>query len=151
MSMPVDDGRCFACGPENAIGLHLHFEPDGEGVIARTQLRGDFQGWRGIAHGGIAMALLDEAMAHASGAAGQRGVTASINVRFRKPVPLEEPLTVHGSVRWTRRNVLGLHAEIRDKDRTVLAEAEGNFVSMGPLEAVEDRRNPTNAAPSGSE
>lgn len=142
MSMPVDDGRCFACGPENAIGLHLHFEPDGDGVVARTQLRGDFQGWQGIAHGGIAMALLDEAMAHASGAAGHRGVTASINVRFRKPVPLDVPLTVRGNVQWTRRKVLGLHAEIRDERDTVLAEGEGHFVSMGPLDAVNDRRNP---------
>ena len=26
VSIPVDDGNCFACGPENPIGLHLHFE-----------------------------------------------------------------------------------------------------------------------------
>ncbi|HEY8312771.1 MAG TPA: hotdog fold domain-containing protein [Candidatus Baltobacteraceae bacterium] len=141
--MPVDDGRCFACGPENPIGLGLLFEPDGnEGVRARVTLRPEFQGWRGIAHGGIAMSLLDEAMAHAAGAAGHRGMTASMNVRFRKPIPLGEPLDVKGGVKWKRRNVLGLGARVLDRDGTVLVEGEGHFVSMGPIEAVADRRNP---------
>jgi len=153
MSMPVDDGRCFACGPDNPIGLHLHFEREGDGVAAYTTLREDYQGWRGIAHGGIAMALLDEAMAHASGLAGERGVTASMNVRFRKALPLDAPLAVRGRVEWKRRKVLGLHAEIVDDSGNMLCEAEGHFVSMGPIEAVQDRRNPNTSispAPSGS-
>ena len=140
---PVDDGFCFACGPENPIGLRLHFEPGNDGgVRANVTLRPEFQGWRGLAHGGIAMSLLDEAMAHAAGFAGHRGVTASMNIRFRKPIPLGEPLEVTGDVKWTRRNVLGLGARVTDSEGTVLVEGEGNFVSMGSVEAVVDRRNP---------
>ena len=60
------------------------------------------------------MALLDEAMAHAAGFAGHRGVTATVNVRFRKPVPLEQPIEVRGRVTWQRRNVLGVEASILD-------------------------------------
>lgn len=142
-SIPIDDGRCFACGPENEHGLQLRFERDGEdGVRARTALRERFQGWRGIAHGGIALCLLDEAMAHAAGAAGHRGVTASMNARFRQPIPLGEPLDVQGRVKWLRRNVLELHASVRDAAGTVLVEAEGRFVSQGRLEDAADRRNP---------
>lgn len=140
--MPVDDGKCFACGPDNPIGLQLRFEPDGDGVRARVTLAPEFQGWRDIAHGGIAMSLLDEAMAHAAGHAGHRGVTASMNVRFRKPVPLGQELAVAGRVTWQRRNVLGIEASVRDAAGTILLDGEGKFVSMGPLEAVEDRRNP---------
>ncbi|HKE35845.1 MAG TPA: PaaI family thioesterase, partial [Candidatus Baltobacteraceae bacterium] len=92
--------------------------------------------------GGIVMALLDEAMAHAAGFAGHRGVTASVNVRFRKPVPLERPIEIRGRVTWQRRNVLGVEAKIFDQDAKLLAEAEGSFVSRGPLEAADDRRNP---------
>ena len=140
---PVDDGRCFACGPENANGLHLRFEPSGEdGVRAQTTLRPEFQGWQGIAHGGIALCLLDEAMAHAAGAAGYRGVTASMNARFRKPVPLGVPLGVEGRVKWMRRNVLELQARVTDASGSILAEAEGRFVSQGKIEDVADRRNP---------
>lgn len=139
---PVDDGRCFACGPENAVGLRLYFERYGEGVRARTELRPEFQGWQGIAHGGIALSLLDEAMAHAAGAAGHRGVTASMNARFRKPVPLGVPLVIDGRVKWTRRNVLELQASVADESGAVLVEAEGRFVSQGRIEDVADRRNP---------
>ena len=141
--MPVDDGRCFACGPENEIGLHLRFEKHGDdGVIARIALPAQFQGWQGIAHGGIALSLLDEAMAHAAGAAGHRGVTASMNARFRKAVPLGEPLQVLGRVKWMRRNVLELEARVTDASGAVLVEGEGRFVSQGRIEDIADRRNP---------
>ncbi|HEV3155208.1 MAG TPA: PaaI family thioesterase [Candidatus Baltobacteraceae bacterium] len=140
---PVDDGRCFACGPENEIGLHLQFEPDGsDGVRAVTMLRPEFQGWQNIAHGGIALALLDEAMAHAAGFAGYRGVTATMNARFRKPVPLDARLQVEGRVKWQRRNVLELQARVVDEHGAVLVEGEGRFVSQGKIEDVHDRRNP---------
>ncbi len=71
----VDDGYCFACGPYSPDGMHLHFERDGERAVrAEITLPPRFQGWRGTAHGGIVMTLLDEAMAHACGAIGERAV-----------------------------------------------------------------------------
>jgi acyl-coenzyme A thioesterase PaaI-like protein len=139
--VPFDDGNCFACGPENKVGLHLHFDGDGDEVVAAVRLAPDYQGWRGIAHGGIVMALLDEAMAHAAGFAGHRGVTASVNVRFRRPVPIDRMVDVRGRVTWQRRNVLGVEATIRENG-VMLAQAEGSFVSRGLLDAVDDRRNP---------
>ena len=144
--IPVDDGRCFACGPENRIGLQLVFEEAGEGAVrARTQLRADFAGWQGIAHGGIALALLDEAMAYAAGSVGFRGVTASMNTRFRRPVPLETPIEIHGRVEWVRRNVLQLTARVTDAEGAVLAQADGRFVAQGRIADVADRRNPLSA------
>ena len=131
---PVDDGRCFACGPYNADGLHMHFEPAGEGrVRAEITLPPRFQGWRGTAHGGIVMMLLDEAMAYACGAIGERAMTASMQLRFRAPVPLGKPLVVTGEVKWKRRHVIALEAAISDTAGTVLAGAEGSFISQGPL------------------
>jgi uncharacterized protein (TIGR00369 family) len=143
--VPFDDGNCFACGPANPIGMHLVFDRDGESdeVIARATLAPHYQGWRGIAHGGIVMALLDEAMAHAAGFAGHRGVTATVSVRFRKPVRLERPIVVRGRVTWQRRNVLGVEGNIFDEDGALLARAEGSFVSLGRLDAADDRRNPS--------
>jgi acyl-CoA hydrolase len=64
-----------------------------------------------------------------------------MDVRFRKPVPLGEPLDVYGTVTWHRRNVLGVEARVVDERGTILLEGEGKFVSMGPLDAVNDRRN----------
>lgn len=141
--VPIDDGHCFACGPENPIGMHLHFENlGGEGVRAEATLAPQFQGWKGIAHGGIAISLLDEAMAHAAGYAGYRGVTGSMSVRFRKAVPLGSPLVIRGRVAWKRGPVLGLAAEVRDGSGALLLEGEGHFVSRGSVHDAVDRRNP---------
>ena len=131
----IDDGRCFACGPFNADGLHLHFVPDGEGsVSAEITLPPRFQGWRSVAHGGIVMTLLDEAMAHACGALGLRAVTASLSMRFRAPVPLGKRLVVRGALKWRRRKVLALEASV-ELNGEVLAEGEGSFVARGELGA----------------
>jgi len=131
---PIDDGRCFACGPYNADGLHMRFEPAGEGAVrAQITLPPRFQGWRGTAHGGVVMMMLDEAMAYACGAIGERGMTAAIQLRFRAPVPLGEPLVIGGTVKWKRRNVIALEATVALGDGTVLASGEGSFVSHGPL------------------
>jgi acyl-coenzyme A thioesterase PaaI-like protein len=133
-AVPVDDGRCFACGPDAPDGLHLEFDADGEeGVRAEITLPERFQGWRGTAHGGIVMTLLDEAMAHACGRIGLRGMTAAMQLRFRAPVPLGAPLVVRGAVKWKRRNVIALDATVALADGTVLATGEGSFVSRGPL------------------
>lgn len=140
--LPVDDGRCFACGPDNPIGIHLAFERTGDrSVRAQLQLAPEFAGWQGIAHGGIAMALLDEGMAHAAGAAGFRGVTGSLSARFRKPVLIGAPLVLEGEVRWIRRHVLGLSARVLSVDGGVLVEGEGHFVAQGRIEDVADRRS----------
>ena len=124
----------------------MRFERQGDGVVAHLQLRPEFQGWKGIAHGGIAIALLDEAMAHAAGAAGHRGMTASLDARFRKPVPLDEPLVVFGRVTGQRRNVLSLEGRVSDAAGHTLVEGTARFVSRGALEEVDDRRNPNSNA-----
>ena len=136
---PIDDGRCFACGPENEIGMHVRFERAEDGSAhARTTLGAQFQGWRGMAHGGIALALLDEAMAHAAGFAGFRGMTGSMNARFRKPIPLEVPIEIEGRVQWMRRNVLHIEARVNDASGNVLVEGEGRFVAAGRISDAVD-------------
>jgi uncharacterized protein (TIGR00369 family) len=136
MSTPdlIDDRRCFACGPHNAEGLHLDFVPDGDaGARSEVTLPPRMQGYRDIAHGGIVMMLLDEAMAHACRFIGERAMTASCEVRFRKPVPLGQKLVMRGRYKERRRNVLFLEATVALEDGTVLATGEGTFVSLGRL------------------
>jgi uncharacterized protein (TIGR00369 family) len=84
-------------------------------------------------HGGVVALLLDEAMAYAAGAAGEIGMTADLKLRFRKSVPVGEPVTVRANVVWRRRNVLGIAASIHGPAGTLLASAEGSFVSHGTV------------------
>lgn len=132
--VPFDDGNCFACGPANPIGLHLHFDrAEPEGVRCKALLASQFQGWRGIAHGGIVAMLLDEAMAHAAGAKGYLGMTGELKLRFRGAVPIGEPIVLRGSVRWQRRHLLNIEATISGNGGELLAGGEGSFVIKGEL------------------
>jgi len=131
---PIDDGRCIGCGPDAAHGLHMRFTIEADKSVESTvTVPPGFQGWRDVVHGGVVALLLDEAMAYAAGAAGELGMTADLKLRFRKSVPIGRPVTVRARVVWRRRNVLGIAAGIHDAAGTLLASAEGSFVSSGTL------------------
>jgi uncharacterized protein (TIGR00369 family) len=123
-----DDRRCFACGPDNPHGLHMKFEY-GDGFAKCTIEPGEaFAGWSNIMHGGVVATLLDEAMAHATLSTGERAVTARLEVRFRKAVPTDEPLTVEGRVTGRRGRVFEVSGVIRGADGTEYAHSHSRFV-----------------------
>jgi acyl-coenzyme A thioesterase PaaI-like protein len=133
---PVDDDACFACGTRNGHGLRLRFVPDGPGAArAAVSLDPHLQGYRGIAHGGIVMLLLDEVMAHACGSAGDKVMTAAVAVRFRAPVPLGVPLELRGRVLARRGKIIKVEASLGDAAGATLATAEGSFARLGPVDA----------------
>jgi acyl-coenzyme A thioesterase PaaI-like protein len=125
----ADDRRCFACGPDNETGLRMTFEY-GDGTARSIVAPGRaFGGWSDIMHGGIVATLLDEAMAHAAIAAGERAVTARIEVRFRKAVPTDKPLVVEGKIQSRRGRVLEMESTLCGEDGTLFAEGKARFVT----------------------
>ena len=125
-----DDRRCFACGPDNELGLRLQFEYGESSARCRIIVPEHFGGWTGIMHGGIVATLLDEAMAHATIAAGVRAVTAKLEVRFRKPAPTGVPLVAEGSVHKLRGKLFDGEAVLTDGAGTVYAEGRSRFVAV---------------------
>ena len=78
---------CFACGISNPIGMSLSFENAGENKIVSEGILGEeYNGYPGIVQGGVAAVLLDCAMANCLYKSGLEGVTASLNVKYHKPV-----------------------------------------------------------------
>jgi hypothetical protein len=65
---------------------------------------------------------------------GHSPMTANVQVRFKKPTPLNAPLILVAQLAWQRRSVLGMKAELRDEHGTVLALAQGEFLSRGPAD-----------------
>lgn len=121
---------CYGCGEENPRGLRLRFElSDG---VAKARFTGhvDHQGYPGHLHGGVVAALLDEAMGWAAYAQGLFAMTARMSIRFRRTVPLEQPLTVTARTVRSRGRALEMQADIRDGAGRVLAEAEGMFMRV---------------------
>ena len=80
--------NCFACGTlnEQGMGLVLHVEPGRAWTDLTLERR--FEGWDGIAHGGILCTILDEVMAWSLVGEDNWGLTARMSVDFRKPVEI---------------------------------------------------------------
>jgi uncharacterized protein (TIGR00369 family) len=129
-----DDGWCYVCGPENPRGLRLCWSLDADGAArARFRPEREHQGWRGVVHGGIIGALLDEAMAQWAVKNGKPTVTGSIEIHYRRPVPIDAVLLAEAKLIEDRGRVLRMEAAVRDEALgTVFADARGTCFRIGP-------------------
>lgn len=128
------DSQCFGCAQDNPQGLHLVVHHDGDGPVwAQFSPRPEHEGPPGHVHGGLAATALDEAMGWAAfESEDEAWVTASLQVRYRRPVPLaagpyriETEMVKHSGrrKRITGRLLLG--------DGSPAVEAEAVFVRVG--------------------
>ena len=126
-------GNCFVCGENNPNGLRLSFEIDKEKQTLKTTFIASptFQGWDGIIHGGIISTLLDEAMAKLIYELGYQAVTASLEIKFKKPAPILEPLSVYGEIIEVSKRLIRAKAHVAKKDGTVRASGRSVFRIKG--------------------
>ena len=137
MKKQPNSQMCFACGLENPIGLKMAFYEDDAGrVIAEFTPGDEHQGYPGVVHGGIVTALLDEVLGRVAIAAERWMVTGRLNIRFRRPIPPGETLTIVGELVSWKKRTLEARGEIRLADGQVGAEATGTFLDI-PAEKVE--------------
>jgi uncharacterized protein (TIGR00369 family) len=125
-------GNCFVCGENNPNGLQLSFEIDKQRQTLKTTFKASltFQGWDGIVHGGIISTLLDEAMAKLVYELGYHAVTASLEIKFKKPAPILEPLTVCGEITEVSRRLIRAKAHVAKEDGTILATGTSTFLKQ---------------------
>ncbi len=122
--------HCFACGSLNTsgMGLILHVEPGR--CWTKISLERRFEGWDGIAHGGILCTVLDEVMAWSLVGEDNWGLTARMNVEFRKPVEIGRPIRAEGWIVRSRRRLVDTAARIVDPATgQALATATGIYVA----------------------
>ena len=99
----LPDTTCFGCGPANARGLRLRSFPGDGAVVATFRPWPEHDNGLGYLNGGIIATVLDchsaAAMLLEADARGWRAqgeavvpyVTAGLDIRFRRPAPLDEP------------------------------------------------------------
>jgi len=122
--------NCFACGTLNTGGLGLTMHVEVGRSWTELTLDRRFEGWEGIAHGGILCTILDEVMAWALVGEDNWGVTARMSVEFRKPVQIGRPIRAEGWTTLSRRRIADTAGRIVDvEDGTVLAESQGRYVA----------------------
>lgn len=82
-------------GPENAIAPPLRLVGRDDGSVAAVVRLGlPYQGPPGNVHGGISALLIDHSLGVANAWAGTSGMTGTLTLRYHRPVPLFEELTV---------------------------------------------------------
>jgi acyl-coenzyme A thioesterase PaaI-like protein len=122
MALDTKTDRCWVCGPGNPSGLQVPFEPVD---VAREE----HGGWPGVLHGGVALALMDEALGWSLYFHGAGGMTARFEARFRQQIPIGSTLVIRA---WTidrRARLVKARAEIRlDTDQgPLLVEADASM------------------------
>ena len=92
---------CFACSKSNPVGLKLRFfgNKHSEELVSRYIVPKEFCGFPKYSHGGILTTLVDELMAHVTYFKfGRYGITKSINVKFIRPVLIDEPIFIYSKI-----------------------------------------------------
>lgn len=133
------DSNCFVCEPRNVGGLRIPFDHDTErGVVVATFTLDDtFSGAPTYVHGGVSLAVLDEAQAWATIAVGGRfAVTTETTTRFRRPVMVGRTYGVEARLTTQDDASLATAAEITDERGKVCAETTATFAVLGPAQAA---------------
>lgn len=132
--------HCFVCGLESEVGLRLRFDDNGQDEVTSSYtVPRRYQGYPGVVHGGVVAAMLDEVAARTAMIADRDRfmMTGKLEIRYRKPVPVETPLTLVGRMLRDRKRIAEAHSEIRLPDGSVAAEADITMISV-PSDVIPD-------------
>ncbi|WP_025778234.1 PaaI family thioesterase [Brevibacterium sp. VCM10] len=131
-------GKAFSAahGIGNPLAPPLSYRWEAEEVVAECRLGPQYEGPKAHAHGGVSALLLDDVLARIPRLKGTPRVTRSLEVLYRRPLPLDEPLVIRaGAVepapgqRESSVRVWGTIATAADPER-VLVESHAVFVLL---------------------
>jgi uncharacterized protein (TIGR00369 family) len=126
--------NCFVCEPSNSTGLRIPFFHDTERnvVTADFDLSDAFSGAPTMLHGGVTLAILDEAMAWACIALGRQwAVTSETSTRFHRAVYVDKPHIVDAEIVAQSDSEIVTAARILNAKGVVRAEATATFTALG--------------------
>ncbi len=122
--------RCFACGPDNPIGLQIKFSIDEKGYCHGLFTPGENHvGYQNTVHGGILYAALDDVMANVMYLQNRKAFTARCEIRYRQALEVGEAIQLKGWIESERRRLVVLKGEARRiADDTLIADCEASFM-----------------------
>lgn len=118
-------------GAGSPLAPPVHVTPTEDGLVGHCTLGIAHAGPPGYGHGGMSAMLLDELMGRSCTAAGRAGLTVSLQMRYRRPVPLETPLRIVARGTGTDDRKIFVSGSITTlaDHATDLVTAEGVFVA----------------------
>jgi acyl-coenzyme A thioesterase PaaI-like protein len=134
------DGLCFGCGQRNPSGLRMRFVDRGGQSVCEFAVPAEYQSWQGLVHGGLIALMLDEAVGWAGWHAGHPGLTGRLQVRYRQPLAVGEPVLVVGKVESVRRSLVNAVSHIeRSGDGARIADASATLMATPTVVTPEGR------------
>lgn len=103
---------------------------DDQEVRGTVRLTEQFNGppWD-LTHGGVVALIFDELLGVAGIAGAGGGFTGRLTVRYHKPTPINQELTLHARVTEVRGRKITVKGTMHHRD-VLTAEAEGLFISL---------------------
>ena len=129
---PVEIERatmCFACGPDNPIGLQIRFSLD-EGRCSGTFVADENHvGYENTVHGGIIFSALDDVMANVLYLQNIKAHTARCEIRYRQALEVGQTIRLSGWIESERKRLIVLRGEARlaESDQ-LIADCEASFM-----------------------
>ena len=132
--------NCFVCEPTNAAGLRIPFEHDDEAQVVRATFSLDdrFSGAPSYLHGGVTLAVLDEAMAWATIAIGGKfALTQETTTTFGYGVKVGRTYTVESTVVSNDGATMQTSARVLDEQGRPCVTASATFTVLGTAQALD--------------
>lgn len=133
ISKQTNSKMCLICGLENSLGLKADFyNMEDNSVGAIFTFKDVHQSYPGRVHGGMISALLDELAGRALWVTDPElfGVTATMTIKFRKPVPYNTKLFGQGEMVKRSGRLFTAKAKVMDENKNTLAELEGTYMIL---------------------
>ena len=130
--------NCFVCATANESGLRVPFQHDDEEDVVFADFTFDerFSGAPTYVHGGLTLALLDEAVAWAAIAVGGKfAVTHVTTTTFDRPVRVGVPYRVVAAVVDQTTERIIADGRVLDGGGKLRASCRAELVILGPAQA----------------
>src|SRR4051794_38270197 len=134
------DSNCFVCEPRNAHGLRIPFAHDDHDEVVRASFNLDdtFSGAPTYVHGGVTLAILDEAQSWATIAVAHKfAVTVETTARFAHPVRIGRDYTVEARVVEQDTEHIQTSARVLDAKDRECATSDATFVVLSEAVAAD--------------
>lgn len=116
-------------GETNPAAPRLFLDRTEEGLRAEVTLNTVYQGPPGLVHGGWIAAMLDQAVGSVSSVETSPGLTARLEIDYRRPTPLFTPLEITSWVERVEGRKVFVAGRIRAHGE-VTAEASGLMIQV---------------------
>jgi acyl-coenzyme A thioesterase PaaI-like protein len=118
---------CFACGPDNPIGLKIDFRLQDNRCVGLFTPSVNHVGYENTVHGGIIYAALDDVMANVLYLQNIKAHTARCEIRYREPLQIGQTIGLAGWIARRRGRLVMLKGEARRGD-VLIADCEASFM-----------------------